>query len=55
MSQLAERVGVSYITIFRIETGKVSPSVVLLSEIAHSLGEPIKCVLRTRSRKMHFD
>ena len=54
MSQLADRVGVSYITIYRIETGKVSPSVVLLSEIAHSLGEPInafferaqgKCIL----------
>jgi transcriptional regulator with XRE-family HTH domain len=42
MTQLADRVGVSYITIYRIETGKVSPSVVLLSEIAHSLGEPIK-------------
>lgn len=41
MNQLADRVGVSYITIYRIETGKVSPSVVLLSEIAHSLGEPI--------------
>jgi len=54
MNQLADRVGVSYITIYRIETGKVSPSVVLLSEIAHSLGEPItaffeqdqgKCIL----------
>lgn len=54
MSQLADRVGVSYITIYRIETGKVSPSVVLLSEIAYSLGEPItaffeqgqgKCIL----------
>ena len=42
MRQLADRVGVSYITIYRIETGKVSPSVVLLSEIAYSLGEPIK-------------
>jgi transcriptional regulator with XRE-family HTH domain len=41
MKQLAERVGVSYLTIFRVETGKVSPSVVLLSEIAQCLGSSI--------------
>jgi transcriptional regulator with XRE-family HTH domain len=41
MRELASRVGVSYLTIYRIETGKVSPSVALLSEIAHHLGEPI--------------
>jgi DNA-binding XRE family transcriptional regulator len=41
ISQLAYKVGVSYITIHRMETGRVSPSVVLLSEIAHCLGEPI--------------
>ena len=41
MNQVADKVGVSYITIHRIETGKVSPSVVLLSEIADCLGEPI--------------
>ena len=54
MNQVADKVGVSYITIHRIETGKVSPSVVLLSEIASCLGEPItsffeqgqgKCIL----------
>ena len=41
MTQLAEMVGVSYLTIFRVETGKVSPSVSLLSEIAHCLRQPI--------------
>ena len=41
MNQLAELAGVSYLTIYRIETGKVSPSVSLLTEIAHHLNEPI--------------
>ena len=39
--QLAARVGVSLLTIQRIETGKSSPSVVLLSEIARSLNKSI--------------
>ncbi len=41
MKEFARRVGVSYLTIHRVETDKVSPSVALLSEIAHHLGEPI--------------
>lgn len=41
MKQLAEMVGVSLLTIQRIETGKTSPSVALLSEIAHQLEHPI--------------
>lgn len=41
MKQLADAVGVSYLTIHRIENGKVSPSVSLLTEIALSLNEPI--------------
>lgn len=41
MKQLAEKVGVSYLTIYRIETGKVSPSVTLLSDIAYHLNYPI--------------
>jgi len=41
MKELADRVGVSYLTIHRIETDKVSPSVALLSEIAHHLREPL--------------
>lgn len=39
--QLAEKVGVSYLTIYRIETGKVSPSVALLTDIAYQLNFPI--------------
>jgi transcriptional regulator with XRE-family HTH domain len=41
MKEFAERIGISYLTLFRIETDKVSPSVALLSEIAHHLGQPI--------------
>jgi transcriptional regulator with XRE-family HTH domain len=41
MKQLAEAVGVSLLTIQRIETGKLSPSVVLLSEIAYRLRYPL--------------
>lgn len=41
MKQLAAKVGVSYLTIYRIETGKVSPSVALLTDIAYHLNYPI--------------
>jgi transcriptional regulator with XRE-family HTH domain len=39
--QLAEKVGISYLTMQRIETDKVSPSVSLLFQIAQSLSYPI--------------
>lgn len=41
LQQLAQKVGISLITLQRIETGKSSPSVVLLSEIAQNLKKPI--------------
>jgi transcriptional regulator with XRE-family HTH domain len=41
MQQLADAVGVSLLSIQRIETGKLSPSVVLLSEIAYHLRSPL--------------
>ncbi len=41
MKELAGKVGVSYLTIQRIETGEVSPSVAVLSDIACSLNYPI--------------
>jgi transcriptional regulator with XRE-family HTH domain len=41
MKEFAKRVGISYLTLYRVETDRVSPSVALLSDIAHHLGEPI--------------
>jgi transcriptional regulator with XRE-family HTH domain len=52
MKQLAEKVGVSYLTIYRIETGKVSPSVALLSEIAHHLNYPIFSFLNHKENEV---
>ena len=42
MKGLAEKVGVSYLTIHRVESGKVSPSVSLLSDISQCLNQPIQ-------------
>ena len=47
---LAERVGISYLTMQRIETDKISPSVVLLAHIAACLHYPITDFL-TEERK----
>ena len=41
MKDFAKKVGISYLTLYRVETDRVSPSVALLSEIAHHLEEPI--------------
>jgi DNA-binding XRE family transcriptional regulator/quercetin dioxygenase-like cupin family protein len=41
LKQLAKKAGISAITLQRIETGKSSPSVVLLSEIANVVNKPI--------------
>ncbi len=41
MKEFAQQVGISYITLHRVETDKVSPSVALLSDIAHHLRQPI--------------
>ena len=41
MKELAKCIGVSYLTMQRIETDKVSPSVAILSDIAFHLGENI--------------
>jgi transcriptional regulator with XRE-family HTH domain len=41
LESLAKQVGISLITLQRIETGRSSPSVALLSEIAQCLNKPI--------------
>jgi len=49
MKEFAERIGISYLTLFRIETDKVSPSVALLSEIAQQLGQRITDFLQEKN------
>lgn len=41
LKELAEQCGVSTMTLQRIETGKTSPSVAILSQIAYYLAQPI--------------
>ena len=41
LEQLARKVGISAITLQRIETGKSSPSVITLSEIANAINRSI--------------
>ena len=46
LREMAKKVGISPITLHRIETGKSSPSVALLSEIAHNLNKSIVSFVR---------
>jgi transcriptional regulator with XRE-family HTH domain len=41
MKDFAHRVGISYQTLYRVENDKISPSVALLSDIAHQLNQPL--------------
>jgi transcriptional regulator with XRE-family HTH domain len=50
LKQLAKKVGISPITLQRIETGKSSPSVVLLSEIASHLNKSIHSFFEEREK-----
>jgi len=54
LEQLAKRVGISPITLQRIETGKSSPSVVLLSEIAQTLNKPIASFFEIDKSLVHI-
>jgi transcriptional regulator with XRE-family HTH domain len=54
MKELAQKVGVSFLTIQRIETGKVSPSVVLLSDIAYHLNYPLASLVTEGKPVIHI-
>lgn len=54
MNQLAEKVGVSFPTIQRIETGKVSPSVAVLSDIAYHLHYPLASLVAEVKSVIHI-
>jgi DNA-binding XRE family transcriptional regulator/quercetin dioxygenase-like cupin family protein len=51
LKALSEKVGISTMTLQRIETGKTSPSVSVLAEIASHLRQPIDYFLREREHK----
>jgi transcriptional regulator with XRE-family HTH domain len=54
LKELAQRCGVSTMTLQRIETGKTSPSVAILSQIAHYLAQPIDFFIREESPKIRI-
>ena len=54
MKGLAEKVGVSLLTIQRIETEKVSPSVALLSDIAYHLNYPLASLVTEKKSVVHI-
>ncbi len=52
LKKLSSLIDVSIMTLQRIETGKVSPSVDLLTEIAYQLGLPVTEFVRDKNRVM---
>ncbi len=54
LKELAEKCGVSTMTLQRIETGKTSPSVAILSQIAHYLMQPIDFFIKEESPKIRI-
>ena len=54
LEELAGKVGVSPLTLQRIETGKSSPSVALLSEIAQSLNKSIVSFVEEKEKPTVF-
>ncbi|MCF8106743.1 MAG: XRE family transcriptional regulator [Desulfohalobiaceae bacterium] len=50
MQEFARRLGISYQTLYRVETDKISPSVILLSDIAHQLNQPLVNFFKDDSR-----
>jgi transcriptional regulator with XRE-family HTH domain len=54
IKELAEKVGVSFLTIQRIETGKGSPSVALLSDIAYQLNYPLASLVAKGKTVIHI-
>ena len=54
MQELADKVGVSYTTLYRLETGQQSPSVATLADIAQQLGQPIASFLTSTKPDIHM-
>jgi len=54
IGEMAEKIRISPMTLQRIETGKRSPSVIMLAEIAHLLMKPIDYFIKEKSPKLVF-
>ena len=52
LKELADKVGISTMTLQRIETGKTSPSVSVLSQISSHLRQPIDYFIREKRPKI---
>ena len=52
LGEMAAKIGISPMTLQRIETGKRSPSVVMLAEIAHLLLKPIDYFIKEKNPKL---
>jgi transcriptional regulator with XRE-family HTH domain len=52
LGEMAGKIGISPMTLQRIETGKRSPSVIVLAEIAHVLMKPIDYFIKEKSPKL---
>ncbi len=52
LEALAKRVGVSKMTLQRIETGATAPSIVLLTEVAFHLKRPVEALIREGNAKV---
>ena len=52
LEALAERVGVSKMTLQRIETGATAPSIVLLTEVAFHLKRPVEALIHDGNAKV---
>lgn len=48
---LAERAGVSYVTVVRIETGRLSPTVATLEKLAEALGIRVRDFFAAAKRR----
>ena len=52
LEALSKRVGVSKMTLQRIETGATAPSIVLLTEVAFHLKRPLEALIREGKAKV---
>lgn len=52
LKTFSEKIGISIMTLQRIETGQVSPSVKLMVEIAYHLGRPITDFVQDKERTL---